>query len=48
MFPCTTVYGGTRPGQPCVFPVTNQRGELRTDCYQMNTPDPGCFTKART
>ena len=45
-FPCTTVYGGTRPGQPCVFPVFNTSGHRVTQCYKMGTPDPGCFTKA--
>ena len=29
-FPCTTVYGGTQPGQPCVFPVFNTSGHRIT------------------
>ena len=34
--------------QPCIFPIINQRGELKTGCHKMSTPDPACFTKVGT
>ena len=43
-FPCTTILGGTTPGKPCIFPATWEN-KTQTGCFDMRTPDPGCFTR---
>ena len=43
-FPCTTILGGNTPGRPCIFPITWENN-THNQCFDMRTPDPGCFTR---
>ena len=43
-FPCTTILGGNSPGRPCIFPTTWENNTHHS-CFDMRTPDPGCFTR---
>ena len=44
-FPCTTILGGTSPGQPCIFPIRLFDEVAHTNCYILGTPYPACITK---